>query len=117
MTISSPPKVQASELPLEMLAGNPNLSDEDKIGEVARQFEAMLFRQMLQEARKSDSSDNKVANGIYDDMINNQLADSMTKSGEVGLARSLKTQLTHQVLHHPEISQASQLSKPVTNSK
>ena len=96
------PKLKASQLPLEMLAGNPNISDADKIGEVARQFEAVLLRQMLQDARKSDSSENKVANGIYDDMINNQLADSISGSGDFGLARSLKGQLTHQVLPHPE---------------
>lgn len=99
MTISnSHPKVQASQLPLEMLAGNKNVSDSDKIGEVARQFEAVLLRQILQEARKSDSSDDKMASGIYNDMINNQMADSISQSGAFGLAKSLQAQLVHQVL-------------------
>ncbi len=113
MTISNTQnKVEASQVPLEQLAGNPNISESDKVGEVARQFESILLRQMLSEARKSDSPDNKVANGIYDDMVNNQLADSISRSGDFGLARSLKQQLTHQVLHHD----GGKLSIPSTNS-
>jgi Rod binding domain-containing protein len=112
MNISNtPPKVQASQLPLEMLAGNPNVSDTDKIGEVARQFEAVLLRQILQEARKSDSSsDDKMASGVYNDMINNQLADSISRSGDFGLAKSLKTQLSHQVLRHGDSPQPKTIS-------
>jgi len=104
------PKVQAAQVPLEMLAGNPNISDADKVGEVARQFEAVLLRQILQEARKSDSSDDKMASGVYDDMVNNQLADTISRSGDFGLAKSLKTQLTHQVLRHGDIAEPSPIS-------
>ena len=97
---SAQTKVQAADVPIESLAGNSNISQDDKIGEVARQFEAILVRQMLTEARKSESSGNKVDDGIYNDMVNTQLADSMTRDGGFGLAQSLKTQLTHQVLHY-----------------
>jgi len=111
MNISSDhPKIEASQLPLEMLAGNKNISDSDKIGEVARQFEAVLLRQILQEARKSDSPDDKMASGIYNDMINNQLADTISRSGDFGLAKSLKTQLTHQVLRHEDPATPSPIS-------
>ena len=38
---------------MEKLAGNTNLSQEEKIGEVSRQFEAVLLRQILQTAQKT----------------------------------------------------------------
>jgi Rod binding domain-containing protein len=110
--IDTHPKLRASELPLEMLAGNKEVSDKEKIGEVARQFEAVLLRQILQEAHKSGSSDNKVANGVYDDMINNQLADTISRSGNFGLAKSLEKQLTHQVLPHADTKPGAPLSQP-----
>ena len=72
------------------------------MAEVSRQFEAVLLRQILQETRKSSvspsSSADASASGIYDDMINNQLADSISRSGSFGLARSLQGQLARQVL-------------------
>jgi Rod binding domain-containing protein len=96
------PKMKASDVALENLAANKNFSDREKIDEVARQFEAVLLRQMLQETRKSavtsTSSADASTSGIYDDMINNQLADCMSRSGSFGLAKSLQAQLAHQVL-------------------
>jgi Rod binding domain-containing protein len=96
------PKLKASDVPLEQLAGSTKVSDREKIGEVARQFEAVLLRQMLQETRKSavtsTSSADASTSGIYDDMINNQLADSISRSGSFGLAKSLQGQLVHQIL-------------------
>src|SRR5208282_101086 len=93
----------ASQLPLESLAGNPNLSDADKVTEVSRQFEAVLLRQILGDIRKpvlASAQGDPTVNGIYSDMINNQLADSISRSGGFGLARSLQGQLSHQVLPH-----------------
>lgn len=97
MKVGDTQNIDPSRLPLEMLAGNPNISDKEKIGEVARQFESVLLKQILSEARKSESSGG-VASGIYDDMVNTQLADSISRSGKFGLAASLKEQLTRQVL-------------------
>jgi Rod binding domain-containing protein len=61
-----------------------------------------LLRQILGEARKtviqSSGSDNSNSAGIYNDMINNQMADSISQSGAFGLAKSLQAQLVHQVL-------------------
>ncbi|HZM03919.1 MAG TPA: rod-binding protein [Candidatus Saccharimonadales bacterium] len=100
-------KVKASAVPFDQLAGNPNVSDSDKVKEASRQFEAVLLRQILGEARKTviTSSATKDSNesGIYNDMINNQMAESMSRSGAFGLAKSIETQLVHQVLpkaHH-----------------
>jgi Rod binding domain-containing protein len=96
------PRVKASDLPLTELAANQHISDQEKVAEVSRQFEAVLLRQILQETRKSSvapaSSADASVSSIYDDMINNQLADSISRSGSFGLARSLQGQLAHQVL-------------------
>jgi len=112
------PKLKASDVPLEQLAGSTKVSDREKIGEVARQFEAVLLRQMLQETRKSavtsTSSADASTSGIYDDMINNQLADSISRSGSFGLAKSLQGQLVHQVL--PGSTEASLTPAPAETS-
>lgn len=99
---SQHPAVQASQLPLESLAGNSNIPEADKIAEVSRQFEAVLLRQILQEARKTDSGSAKgsLSSDVYTDMINQQIADSVSRSGAFGLGKSLQGQLAHQVLRH-----------------
>ena len=100
------PQVKATNLPFDMVAKNTKLSETDKIKEASRQFEAVLLRQMLAESHKAmagatDESESSTS-GIYNDMINNQLADSISRSGAFGLARSLQTQLTTQLLPKQE---------------
>jgi Rod binding domain-containing protein len=98
---------------LESLAGNKNVSDSDKVVEVARQFEAVLLRQIFQDIRKpmlAPAEGDATASGIYSDMINNQMADSISRSGGFGLAKSLAAQLTHQVL--PQSPVSMDLSRP-----
>jgi flagellar protein FlgJ len=96
------PRINVSTLPFDQLAKNPNVSKADKVKEACRQFEAVLMRQILQEARKtvihSSTHHDSNAAGIYDDMVNNQVADNITHSGGFGLAKSLQAQLVHQVL-------------------
>jgi flagellar protein FlgJ len=119
------PHVKAADLPIEKLASNPNVSDADKVGQACRQFEAVFLRQILQEARKtvisSSTEHDSVISGTYGDMINSQLAESISRSGAFGLARSLQTQLVHQVLPHtdaakteamPRATQSNEHSKP-----
>ena len=95
-------QVKASVIPFDKLAGNPSVSDSDKVKEACKQFEAVLLRQILGEARKTviptKGDDNSNVSGIYNDMINNQLADSISRSGAFGLAKSLEAQLVHQIL-------------------
>jgi Rod binding domain-containing protein len=90
----------ATDLPLEKLAGNPALSEQEKVAEVSRQFEAVLLRQILGAARKtifkSKFSEDSMASGIYQDMTTSQLADAISRSGGFGLARSLEAQLIRQ---------------------
>lgn len=101
---------KAADISLENLAGNKSVSDQDKVTEVCRQFEALLLRQILQEARKSSAAlsgdDNSNVTGIYNDMINDQLADGISKSGAFGLAKSLQAQLVRQVLPGADAARA-----------
>ena len=74
--------LKAPDVPLERLAGNRSLSEEQKVAEASRQFEAILLRQILESTQKtvipSEFSDNSTASGIYRDMITAQLADGRT---------------------------------------
>ena len=96
------PSLKASDVPLADLAANKHIPDSEKVAEVSRQFEAVLLRQILQETRKSCVSSSSTADattsGIYDDMVNNQLAESISRSGSFGLAKSLQGELARQVL-------------------
>jgi Rod binding domain-containing protein len=109
------PGIKASDLPLTELAGNKNIPDGEKVAEVSRQFEAVLLRQILSETRKScvgsSSSADAATSGIYDDMINNQLAESISRSGSFGLAKSLQGELARQVL--PNATPASPILTPL----
>ena len=89
-------------LPIEQLAGNKTLSDAQKVAEASRQFEAVLLRQILGQARKTvfrpKFNQDSATSDIYQDMITNQLADGISRTGSFGVARSLEAQLLRQTL-------------------
>lgn len=91
--------VDTSTIPIEDLAGNQHLTEQQKIAEASRQFEAIMLRQILSESQKpvikSEFTDNSTAAGIYQDYITNALADSMSKAGTLGLAKVFDQQLSH----------------------
>src|SRR6185503_5628354 len=91
----------ASDVPLERLAGNGQLSEPQKVAEAARQFEALLLRKILEETQKtvihSEFSDDSTAAGIYRDLVTQQLAESISKSGSFGVAKTLERQLNRQL--------------------
>ena len=109
------PQIKASVMPFEQMAANSHIPEKEKVKEACRQFEAVLLRQILGEARKtviqSPGSDNSNTAGIYNDMINNQMADSISQSGAFGLAKSLQAQLLHQVLPKTAASAATPTTK------
>jgi Rod binding domain-containing protein len=100
---------EAAEVPPEQLVGDKQLTEDQKIGEVSRQFEAILLREILQNTQKtvipSSFSDNSTAASIYQDMVTRELADSISRSGTLGLARMLQRQLSRQL--HPDSSAES----------
>ncbi len=89
--------MSANHLAVEQLAQNNKLTEAQKIGEVARHFEAILLRQFLNEATKplmnGDDGMNPAQKGIYQDMITNTLADSISQSGQFGLSQAFRHQL------------------------
>lgn len=97
----TPHKANASDLPLEQWAKSGQVSDEAKIGELSRQFEAILLRQILQTAQKAviktDLLAESATSSIYKDMVNAQLADKLSQSGALGLGRELAKDLTRQL--------------------
>jgi peptidoglycan hydrolase FlgJ len=94
--------VQASEIPLEQLAANDQVPESDKIKEICRQFEAVLLREILRNAQKtviaSELTEESSAGDIYKDMVTEQMADQISRSGGFGLARSLETEFARQTL-------------------
>ena len=100
-----PSRIVASDIAPEQLAGNTCLSQDQKIGEASRQFEAVLLRQILADSQKtvlpSEFSDNSTAAGIYQDLITNTLADNISKSGTFGLSRIFEQQLSRPSSHIP----------------
>ena len=97
--------MSANHLSVERLAQNNKLTEAEKIGEVAQQFEAILLRQFLNEATKPMFSQSEGMNpaqkGIYQDMITNTLADTISQTGEFGLAQAFQQQLMPRTLVEP----------------
>ena len=94
---STPPPAPDRRTPnirVEDLAENKNLSEQQKIAEASRQFEAIMLRQILSEAQKpvitSEFTDNSTAAGIYQDFTTNALADSMSKAGTLWLGQGVR---------------------------
>lgn len=86
-----------AEVPLAERTGK---TEEAKRTDACRQFEGMLLRQILSEARKpllDTKSGGGVSSSIYRDMVTDQLSDSMSKAGGLGLAKALEVQLAPRV--------------------
>lgn len=109
--IANQVSVRAADLPLERLATNPNVTTDEKVGELSRQFETLLLRQILQQAQKtvfaSKYHSDTFAGGIYQDMVAQNMAEGISKTGTVGLAHSLDRQLIHQTQPHPDAAAAA----------
>jgi|ERR1035437_2216072 Rod binding domain-containing protein len=92
--------IDFSNMPLDRLAASTQIDQKDKIRQVSRAFEAVLLRQILQETQKpafkSKLIGDTATDGIYRDLVVSQLADSISKSGSFGLAKSLARELQQQ---------------------
>ena len=87
---------------VEHLADNKQLSDEQKVAEIGRHFEAILLRQFLGDATKPLFGANQkgisaAAKGVYQDMMVNTLAEQISQTGPFGLAESFTAQLTQRL--------------------
>jgi flagellar protein FlgJ len=101
MEINSLRSIEAGKIPLERLAGNTKLSEREKLDEASRQFEAILLRQIFSAAQKpllaQGLGGSSASASIYQDMITEQLADSVSRSRALGLANSLGSELGRQL--------------------
>ena len=112
--------MSANHLAIERLAQNNKLTEAEKIGEVARHFEAILLRQFLNEGMKplmgGDEGMNSAQKGIYQDMITYTLADTISKSGQFGLSQVFRQQLMPRDLAD-ELKQAEQAKTEAADKK
>ena len=94
-----PVATDAQDIAPENLMGNKQLTEDQKIAQASRQFEAIMLQQILSETQKpvitSEFTDNSTAAGIYQDYMTQTLAQSMAKSGTLGFAKVFEQQLTH----------------------
>jgi Rod binding domain-containing protein len=109
-------KVNPADVPLEKLATSKALTEEQKTSEMTRQFEALLMRQILNEAHKpafkSKYAQTGVSSAIYQDLMVNQLADRISSSRTVGLAQELESQVSRQNGPHKIKAAVAQQSAP-----
>ena len=75
-----------------------NATPRQKIGEVAKQFEAILLRQMLADARKTDFGGNALFGkdqgmSTFRQMQDDRFADIAAQQGSFGLAKMIEAQL------------------------
>jgi flagellar protein FlgJ len=71
-----------------------------KISGAAKEFEAIFVRQMLAAARKANPGEDLFGSSAIDtfrDMQDSQLADMMTKTGALGLAKQIEAHMARLV--------------------
>jgi flagellar protein FlgJ len=112
--------VNDANVPIEDLAGNKNMTPQQKIHAASQQFEAILLQQILSEMQKpvttSEFTDDSTAAGIYQDTISNALAQSISKSGGVGFAKVFEEQLTPRISTHSHTASAAHPENRVVNN-
>ena len=91
----------SSALDPERLLKHVRLSDAQKVAEVARQFEVLFVKQILEQARKTDHQSSYALGQsvapFHQDLINTTIAHSVARSGDLGLATTLQAQLQRQL--------------------
>jgi Rod binding domain-containing protein len=117
--IQSP--IDTSTIPVEELAGNKHLTQQQKIHEASRQFEQIMLQQILSEMQKpvitSEFTDDSTASDIYQGYITNALAESMSKTGSFGFAKIFEEQLSpHTSMTHEKTSATSPEKASPTNA-
>ena len=71
-------------------------SDKAQLAGAAKQFEAMLMRQMLAAARETDFGDglfSSQAMGTFREMQDDRAADIVAETGSLGLAKMIEAEL------------------------
>lgn len=83
-----------------------------RLKEACQQFEAIFFRYLLQKMQDTIPKDGLIERSgdqeMFRDLMNGALADSLSKTGQLGLAESLYKQLSGNLPAGPEESEAGQ---------
>jgi len=119
--------IDASNVPLDRLAANKSVPEPEKIAQASRAFEAVLLRQILNQSMQpvftSKFVGNSTSDAIYRDEVVNQMADNISKSGNLGLGKSLAAELQRQShvkpgqpLKAPENSGAHKAAHPAVGA-
>ena len=77
-----------------------NKNSQTDLKEVANQFEALFLSQMLKSARAAKLSDELFSNNATDtyySMLDNKLAEELSKKGDFGIAEALINQFSNHV--------------------
>ncbi len=97
-------KLSLSNLDPSLLLGiNSSISNKNSqtdLKEVANQFEALFLSQMLKSARAAKLSDELFSNNATDtyySMLDNKLAEELSKKGDFGIAEALINQFSNHV--------------------
>jgi flagellar protein FlgJ len=86
---------------VSLAGGSTGLSAASNSQEVARQFEAILMRQMLSESMKSFVEQGQ-AGQVYGYFITDALAETLTKGGGLGIRSVIEAQLRQDGPVRPE---------------
>ncbi len=97
---SATDKLKTENWSMEEIARSSKLSETEKIEALSRGFEAVLLRNILENAQKPvldpDGEGSSSTSSIYRDLITNQLADTISRSGTLGLGNDFRKQLVRQ---------------------
>lgn len=89
--------------------------DQTALGDAARQFEAILVRQMLSSLEKTTRMDaNKPASNVFGSMVVDAMSDALVSGGGMGLAKYVEETLAQQLPQGPT-AQGSAAQGPATN--
>lgn len=105
------PVAEPTPLGTESKTGVAASSDDKKIADSARQFEAMMVRQVLSETFKPSPTakgQGMPGGDIYQGFMTDTVADNISKGGSLGISHLLQSQLTpakaaHSVSRHPAV--------------
>lgn len=113
------PESQLSGLDAGLSGGPKGPDTAEKLDRACREFEAVFLRKILEQVRapmfKTKEGPGVVNTSIYQDMVNQNLAGSISQTGAFGLATSLQNQLGRQLDLHPH-PRAALASLPAAES-
>lgn len=93
------PTTWGPQTDLDRIAYRSNMTDDQKIGELAKEFEAMLFKQVLKGMKQtfggSSMFPSEGPHSIYGDMMIDNLAQSISHAGQIGFAKTFADQMTN----------------------